>query len=49
MQAGFDLMDESDLLVNPEDSLDEMVFEKSIRDQTSRFLLVFKKRAESKK
>lgn len=49
LQAGFDLMDESDLLVNPKDSLDEMVFEKSIRDQTSRFLLVFKKRTESKK
>ena len=43
LRAGFDLEDESDLLENPEDNLTDMVFEKHIRDRTSRFLLRFKK------
>ena len=42
-RAGFYFDDESDLLENPEDPLDQMVFDKSIRDQTSRFMLMFKK------
>jgi len=43
LKAGFDLEDESDLLENPDDNLTDMVFEKHIRDRTSRFLLRFKK------
>ena len=43
LRAGFDLEVESDLLENPEDNLTDMVFEKHIRDRTSRFLLRFKK------
>ena len=31
------------LLENPDDPLDQMVFEKDIRDRTSRFILIFKK------
>jgi len=42
-KAGFYLEDESEVLNNPQDSMDLMVFDKSIRDQTSRFILVFKK------
>ena len=42
-RAGFYFDDESDLLENSEDPLDQMVFDKSIRDQTSRFMLMFKK------
>ena len=43
LRAGFDFEDESDLLENPDDNLTDMVFEKHIRDRTSRFLLRFKK------
>ena len=43
LRAGFILDKESNLLENPEDDLTSMVFEKGIRDQTSRFLLCFKK------
>ena len=43
LKAGFDLEEESNLLENPEDNLTDMVFEKHIRDRTSRFLLRFKK------
>ena len=43
LKAGFDLEDESGLLENPDDNLTDMVFEKHIRDKTSRFLLKFKK------
>ena len=43
LKAGFDLENESDLLENPDDNLTDMVFEKHIRDRTSRFLLRFKK------
>ena len=42
-RAGFYFDDDSDLLENDKDPLDQMVFEKDIRDQTSRFILVFKK------
>jgi len=42
-KAGFYFEDESEILNNPQDSMDLMVFDKSIRDQTSRFILVFKK------
>ena len=42
-KAGFYFEDESGVLNNPQDSMDLMVFDKSIRDQTSRFILVFKK------
>ena len=40
--AGFELEDESDLLEHPEDSMDAMVHEKSIRDRTHRFVLKFR-------
>ena len=43
LRAGFDLEDESTLLENPDENLTDMVFEKHIRDRTSRFLLRFKK------
>ena len=43
LRAGFILEKESNLFENPEDDLTSMVFEKGIRDQTSRFLLCFKK------
>jgi predicted methyltransferase len=43
--AGFELEDESDLLEHPEDSMDAMVHEKSIRDRTHRFVLKFRKPA----
>jgi len=43
LKAGFDLENESNLLENPDDNLTDMVFEKHIRDRTSRFLLRFKK------
>tara|TARA_B100001750_G_scaffold47368_1_gene35516 strand:- start:281 stop:553 length:273 start_codon:yes stop_codon:yes gene_type:complete len=43
LRAGFNLEDESGLLENPDDNLTDMVFEKHIRDRTSRFLLKFKK------
>ena len=42
-RAGFYFDDDSDLLENPDDPLDQMVFEKDIRDRTSRFILIFKK------
>ena len=42
-RAGFYFDDDSDLLENPDDPMDQMVFEKGIRDQTSRFMLIFKK------
>ncbi len=42
-KAGFYFDDDSGLLESPNDLLDQMVFEKSIRDQTSRFILIFKK------
>lgn len=42
-RAGFYFDDDSDVLVNPNDPLDQMVFEKDIRDKTSRFILIFKK------
>ena len=41
---GFYFDDDSDLLENPDDPLDQMVFEKDIRDRTSRFILIFKKK-----
>ncbi len=37
-KAGFYFDDDSGLLESPNDLLDQMVFEKSIRDQTSRFI-----------
>jgi predicted methyltransferase len=43
LAAGFKLEDETDLLENPEDSMDTMVHEKGVRDRTSRFVLKFKK------
>ena len=42
-RAGFYFDDDSDLFENPNDPLDQMVFEKDIRDRTSRFILIFKK------
>ena len=42
-RAGFYFDDDSDLYENPDDPLDQMVFEKDIRDRTSRFILIFKK------
>ena len=41
--AGFIFDQESSILENPEDELTDMVFEKHIRDRTSRFILKFKK------
>ena len=43
--AGFELEDETSLLENPDDSLETMVHEKSIRDRTHRFVLKFQKPA----
>jgi len=43
--AGFELEGESDLLEHPEDSMEAMVHEKSIRDRTHRFVLKFRKPA----
>jgi predicted methyltransferase len=43
--AGFELEDESDLLENPDDPLDVMVFDKSIKDHTHKFVLKFRKPA----
>jgi len=41
--AGFELEDETDLLENPDDALDTMVHEKSVKDRTHRFVLKFRK------
>jgi predicted methyltransferase len=43
--AGFELTDESDLLKNPDDPMDAMVFDKSIKDQTNKFVLKFRRPA----
>ena len=43
-KSGFYLKDESIILDNPNDAMDLMVFDKSIRDQTSRFILTFQKK-----
>ena len=43
--AGFELEDESTLLENPDDPLDAMVFDKSIKDRTHKFVLKFRKPA----
>ena len=43
-KAGFCFKDESAMLSNPNDAMDLMVFDKSIRDQTSRFILAFQKK-----
>ena len=44
-RAGFYFDDDSDLLENPDDPLDQMVFEKDIRDRTSRFIVYFQERS----
>lgn len=41
--AGFELVDESDVLRNPDDDLDKNVFDESVRGHTDRFVLRFKK------
>ena len=41
--AGFELEDESTLLENQDDRLDAMVFDKSIKDHTHKFVLKFRK------
>ena len=41
--AGFELEDETALLENPDDPLDAMVFDKSIKDHTHKFVLKFRK------
>ena len=41
--SGFVLEEESSVLENPDDNMTLMVFEKEIRDRTSRFVLKFKK------
>jgi len=43
-KVGFCFKDESVILNNPNDAMDLMVFDKSIRDQTSRFILAFQKK-----
>jgi predicted methyltransferase len=43
--AGFELEDESNLLENSADPLDAMVFDKSIKDRTHKFVLRFRKPA----
>jgi len=39
--AGFELIDESDLLANPDDPMDKLIFDKSIRDQSNKYVLKF--------
>ncbi|MFZ1626010.1 MAG: SAM-dependent methyltransferase [Gammaproteobacteria bacterium] len=41
--AGFMLTDETDLLENPDDPLDVLVFDKTVRDRTHKFALKFQK------
>lgn len=43
LAAGFELAAESDMLANPDDPLDISVFDDSIRRQTDRFVLLFRK------
>ena len=43
--AGFTLADETDLLENPDDPLDVLVFDKTVRDHTHKFALKFQKPA----
>ncbi|MEE4277316.1 MAG: hypothetical protein V2I82_02495 [Halieaceae bacterium] len=42
-QHGFRLVDESDVLRNPEDDHSLMVFDETVRGKTDRFILVFEK------
>lgn len=42
-KAGLELIDESDLLANPDDDKSVMVFDESVRRKTDRFLLKFRK------
>lgn len=41
--VGFELFEETDLLVNLDDPMDKLVFDKSIRYRTNRFALKFRK------
>jgi predicted methyltransferase len=41
--AGFELSEESDFLANPDDPRTAMIFDKSIKDRTSKFVLKFRK------
>ncbi len=43
--AGFELVEATDLLANPDDPLDISVFAPDIRDRTNRFVLKFVKPA----
>ncbi|MEO7386220.1 MAG: methyltransferase domain-containing protein [Gammaproteobacteria bacterium] len=43
--AGFTLADETDILENPDDPLDVLVFDKTVRDRTHKFALKFQKPA----
>jgi len=43
MAAGFELIDESSVLENPDDPCDQMIHEKGIKGRSSRFLLKFRK------
>ena len=45
MEAGFVLLEESDLYDNPDDDLETSVFDESIRGRTDQFLLKFEKPA----
>jgi predicted methyltransferase len=45
-RAGFELVDESDLLANPEDDHTKLVFDPAIRGKTDRFVMKFAKPAE---
>jgi predicted methyltransferase len=40
--AGFELIDESDLLANPDDPMDKLIFDKSIRDKSNKYVLKFR-------
>ncbi len=42
-RAGFELVDRSEALANPEDDLGTSVFDESVRGKTSRFMLKFRK------
>lgn len=43
-KAGFELVAESDTLVNPDDDINVLVFDEAVRGKTSRFMMKFKKK-----